>query len=65
LTNIRDEAFPGGRLKHSQTANDRQGRLSRDAACLPFIQKEKVGWQTPGQKDGAALARAEALACLL
>src|SRR5664280_2635278 len=65
LTKIRDEAPASARLKHSQAAGDGEARRPRDAARLPFIQEDEVGWQTLGQEDGAALARTEALACLL
>ncbi|MBZ5724960.1 MAG: hypothetical protein LAP87_08185 [Acidobacteriia bacterium] len=65
LANVWNEASPGRGLKHSQTASDRQARRSRDATRLSFIQKDQVGWETLGQKDGAALARAKAPACLL
>jgi hypothetical protein len=65
LPNIRHEASPGGLFQHSQTANNRQACVSRNATRFSFIQKDKVGWQTLGQKDGAALARPEALACVL
>ena len=60
LAKIRDEAPAGARLKHSQAAGDGEARLPRDAARLPFIQEDEVGWQTLGQTDGAALARTEA-----
>ena len=60
LAKIRDEAPTGARLKQSQTAGDGEARLPRDAAHLPLVQQDEVGWQTLGQKDGAALARTEA-----
>jgi hypothetical protein len=65
LAKIRNEAPASTRLKHSQTAHNGEARLPRDAPRLRFIQKDEVGWETLGQKDGTALASAEALASRL
>ena len=56
--------YAGARLKHSQAAHNGKLCLPRDATRLPFIQKNKVGRKSLGQKNRATFT-CEALACLL
>ena len=65
LSKIRDETPTRARLHHSQTPGNGKARLPRYATRLPLIQKDEVGFETLGQKDGSALASTEAPACLL
>jgi hypothetical protein len=65
LAQIRDEAPSGTRLEHSQAARNGEVRIARNATRFPFIQKNEIRRETLSQKNGAALACAEVLACPL